>query len=353
VLPGEGIGPEVVSAALTVLKALESVSDGLSFELRMGGPIGLDAVREGGEALSEPVCDFCDQVFAAGGAVLAGAGGGRFVYDMRRRFDLYCKISPLLPSPELSGAGALKAAHTQEVDILVIRENSEGIYQGTGDESSCAAGGRVARHTFSYSYERVERLLEVAAAIARERRGELTVVVKPSGVPTVSALWSDCAREVTGRFGIGLRELEIDYAAFHVIQEPRRFDVVATPNLFGDVMSDVGGLLLRSRGLCYGASYSPSGAAVYQTNHGAAHDFAGTDRANPVGQILSVCMLLHESFGLTREADLIEAAIADVWRSGIRTQDVTEAGCQVVGTREMAARIADAVCARGTTAPAA
>ena len=332
-----------MDAALVVLRALESVTPDRTFQVREGGAIGMEAVRRSGEALSDEVCAFCDEVFAEGGTILAGAGGGRFVYDARRRFDLYCKINPLQPLPELALAGAFKPEHTRGVDILVVRENSEGIYQGASDESFLPGEGRVATHTFGYTESRVRRLLEVAAAIARTRTGELTVVVKPSGVPSISALWSDCAREVCERQGVGLRELEIDYAAFALVHEPLRFDVVATPNLFGDVMSDVGGLLLGSRGLCYGASYSPSGAAVYQTNHGAAHDLAGTDQANPVGQIHALCMLLHDSFGLTDEASLIATAVADVWRRGIRTLDVAEAGCRVVGTRAMAEEIGRAV----------
>jgi 3-isopropylmalate dehydrogenase len=140
-----------------------------------------------------------------------------------------------------------------------------------------------------------------------------------------------------------LQELEIDNAAFQLIQNPRQFDVVVTSNLFGDVLADLGGVLLGSRGMCYGGSFAESGAAVYQTNHGAARELAGTDRANPVGQIMSLAMLLRESFDLNREAGLIEAAIADVWRQGLRTDDLAEAGCRLVGTREMGESVADAV----------
>ena len=195
----------------------------------------------------------------------------------------------------------------------------------------------------------IRRILTVAGAIAQERRGEMTVVVKPGGIPTVSRLWSDCARDVARELSLRTREIEMDYAVYHLIQDPQMLDVVVTPNMFGDILSDAGGVLLGSRGLCHGASYSPTGAAVYQTNHGAAHDLAGTDRANPVGQIFALAMLLHESFGLVHEARLIEAAVADVWRNGYRTADVAEAGSRIVGTREMACRIADAAVHRAGT----
>ena len=169
------------------------------------------------------------------------------------------------------------------------------------------------------------------------------MVTKPNGVPTISNLWLRCAREIATAYQIPLRELEIDYAAFALIQDPRQFDVIVTPNLFGDILSDVGGVLLGSRGLCYGGSFSDTGVAIYQTNHGAAHDLAGTDRANPVGQIYSLAMMLRESFGLPREAIGIHAAVDQVWHKGVRTDDLAEPGCQSVGTQEMARLIAEAV----------
>lgn len=343
VLTGEGIGPEVIGGALTVLKAVELVSPELKIDLRFGGAIGNSSIQDCGDALSRHVVGFCRELFAAAGALLTGPGSGRFVYDMRREFDLYFKLNPLVPAPELRGAGRMKSEASAGVDIVIVRDNAGGVYQGDWDETSGANGARVATHRFRYTEEEVRRTLCVAAGMARGRSGELALVTKPSGVPTVSRLWSDCARDVARHEGVRLRELEIDFAVFQLIQSPRDFDVIATPNLFGDLMSDVGGVLLGSRGLCYGANYSARGAAVYQTNHGAAFDLAGTDRANPVAQILALAMMLRETFGLTWEAELVEAAIADVWRDGVRTEDVQEEGSQVVGTREMAEQIARAV----------
>ncbi|MBS0265822.1 MAG: 3-isopropylmalate dehydrogenase [Planctomycetes bacterium] len=342
-LPGEGIGPEMIAAAKAVLQAVESITPQRRFQLLTGGAIGDAAVRECGTPLSPAICDFCKDVFARKGAILAGAGGGRFVYDVRQQFDLYYKLNPLVPSAALDRARRFQPRHTEQVDILVVRENSGGIYQGCWGESKCDSFGRLATHKFQYNEHQVRRVLHIAAGYAQKRRGELTLVFKPNGIPTVSQLWSDCARELATEYGIKLRELEIDYACFHMIHDPWRFDVIVTPNLFGDIVSDIGGVLLGSRGLCYGASYSAAGEAVYQTNHGAAHDLAGTDRANPVGQIFSLAMMLRLSFGLAREARLIEAAVEQVWSSGTRTEDVQEPGCRIVGTREMADCIAAAV----------
>lgn len=342
VLPGEGIGPEVTDAALTVLRAVESVGR-VRFDVKVGGPIGLEAVKACGQALSHGVAEFCREVFASEGAILAGPGGGRFVYDMRRHFDLFCKISPIITLGELRRFGRLKTMNANDVDVLLVRDNIAGVYQGQWSESKDPVRGRIAHHSFSYDEEQVTRIVRVAAAIAKSRRGELTLVVKPGGVPAISDLWSACSREVASEFAVDIRELEIDNAAYQLVLDPHQFDVIVSPNLFGDILSDLGGVLLGSRGLCFGASFSGDEAAVYQTNHGAAHDLASTNRANPVGQILSLAMMMRESFRLNKAADLVEAAVVDVWRSGWRTEDLLETGCKVLGTREMATHIAESV----------
>ena len=342
VLPGEGIGPEVIDAALQVLRAVERASP-IRFDVRVGGTIGLASERECRRPLSREVIAFIRDVFDQGGSVLAGAGGGRFVYDARREFDLFCKVNPLVPSPALRGAGRRDPSALAGVNILVIRENRAGVYQGQWSEDWGPAGGRVARHSFSYTEAEVRRIAQVAARLAAGRRGELTVVTKPHGVPTVSRLWIDCARDAARDAGVRLRELEIDYAAFLLVHEPGQFDVVVAANLFGDILSDLGGVLLGSRGLCYGGSFTPAGEGIFQTNHGAALDLAGTDRANPIGQVLALAMLLREGLGLDREAELVTSAIRDVWARGYRTDDLAEDGCRLVGTREMGHLVADAV----------
>ena len=342
VLEGEGIGPEVVHAALHALSALESIGP-WRFEIRSGGPIGLTAQRRHGVPLTPEVVEFCETIFARGGAVLAGPGGGRFVYDLRRRFDLFCKISPLAAFPELAGACRFKSEHVRGVDCLMVRENVAGVYQGRWSEEQLPGVGRLARHEFSYSEADVRRIVEVAARLAGARRGRLAVVLKDAGIPTISALWSDCAADAANRHGVALEVINADHAAYHLVQHPRELDVLVTSNLFGDVLIDLGGVLLGSRALACSGNFASGVPAVFQTNHGSAHDLAGTDRANPFGQVLALAMLLRESFGLARAAELVERAVRAVWREGWRTDDIAEPGARLAGTREAGQRVAEAV----------
>jgi 3-isopropylmalate dehydrogenase len=338
VLPGEGIGPDVVAAALAVLAAVEA--GGARFAVTTGGPIGRDAEVLAGKSLTEEVERFCDGVFQAGGAVLTGPGGSRFVYDLRRRFDLFVKLSPLRPFPALHEAGPLKGGGVAGTDILVVRENNGGEYLGEWDEVLDPRRGRVCRHAFHYAEDHVRRLLSVAAELAASRRGRLAVVIKDGGLPTVSALWRDLARDAAAASGVALRVLDIDLTAYLMMQAPLEFDVIAASNLFGDVLADLGAVLLSSRGLSFSGNFSESGAAVYQTNHGSALDLAGKDRANPIGQISSLAMLLRESFGLHREAGWIDEAVSEVLDFGFRTFDTAGPGTFVIGTEEMGRRIA-------------
>ena len=347
VLRGEGIGSEVIDAALTVLSAIESVSKA-SFTVHFGGCIGNESTKSNGNPLSDAVISFCEMIFTRQGAVLSGPGGGRYVYDLRKRFDLFCKLNPLVPCRELNNAGRLKSEHTKGVDIILVRENVGGIYQGKWSEETSSTGKKSATHHFSYSMDEVGRIAEIAAKIANTRQRKLAVVVKPNGIPSISDLWVECAYDSAARYGVEMKSLEIDYAAYRLIQDARDLDVVVTPNLFGDILSDLGGALLGSRGLCYAGSFSSSGSAVYQTNHGAAFDLAGTDRANPIAQILSLAMMLRESFGLTWEADLITQAIRQVCCAGFRTDDINEPGCRNIGTNEMGNRVAETVSKLGS-----
>ncbi|MDO8283303.1 MAG: isocitrate/isopropylmalate family dehydrogenase [Thermodesulfovibrionia bacterium] len=342
VLEGEGIGPEIISAALIVLSALESKGE-CSFEVRKGGPIGRDAELQYGKALCDPVVDFCRDIFSKGGAVLAGPGGGRFVYDMRREFDLFCKISPIRGFEELRNTCRIPHRYLTGTDIILIRENSSGIYQGRWSETVTGKDGRRAEHSFCYTEREVCRILKVAAKTAQLRQGEITVVFKDAGIPSISRLWHDCMLKIASEFGVRSRLMDIDYAAYYLIQHSQELDVVVSPNLFGDILSDVGGVLLGSRALSYSGNFSEDGSGVYQTNHGAGYDIAGTGRANPIGQIFSLAMMLRESFGLMKEALLIESAVTHVWRQGWRTADLAEDSCRLAGTQEMGELIAETI----------
>ena len=342
VLPGEGVGPEVVGAALAVLEAAASAG-GARFEIRKGGAIGREAELLTGGALTNAVSAFCSDIFDAGGAVLCGPGGSRFVYDLRRKFDLYCKLSPLKPSAALAEAGRLKPRFLDGVDVLVVRENVGGVYQGDWRETAHERDGRLCEHAFRYSEAQVRRLLAAAAGLAATRRGKLDVVIKDGGIPTISALWRDLGKEAASAAGVQATFVDIDLAAYRLVQDPLSFDVIAASNLFGDVLADVGAVLLASRGMSFSGNFSPAGAAVYQTNHGSAVDLAGQGRANPVGQIASAAMMLRESFGLAREAAWIEDSVEEALRLGFRTFDIAEPGTTVVGTAELGARIAAGV----------
>lgn len=343
-LEGEGVGPEVVGAACTVLEAIESTF-GCRFEIRSGSAIGGAAEAEGGSALSSEVVEFCEKTFAEGGAVLTGPAGGRFVYDLRKHFDLFCKVSPVQVYDELLDVSRVKPAYTRGVDLLVIRENASGIYLGEHSEEHSPEAGRAVHHRFTYTESEVQRILSIAARIACARRGRLMMVTKASGLPGISGLWRECAGQLETEFGLELSVVDIDYAAYLMVQGAQDLDVVVAPNLFGDVLSDVGGILLGSRGLSYGASFATRPNAVYQTNHGAAWDLAGSDRANPIGQILALAMMLRESYALDDAAEAVENAVRLVCGQGWRTDDLGPADCKGAGTRAMGELVAEALAA--------
>jgi len=346
VLEGTGIGPEVVGSALQVLKAVEQVLN-FNCEVRFGGLIGEAAVKEFGQWLPEDTMTFCTDVFQTGGAILNGPGGGRYVYDLRRRFDLFCKFVPVQPAPELANAGRISPQYLKDIDLLIVRDNTGGVYQGQwGDRATDQ--GRRAEHAFSYSEVEVHRLVEVAARAAASRRGKLHVIVKDGGVPTITALWRAIGAAVAKRHGLTANFMNIDLAAYELIQHPAQFDVIVAPNLFGDIIADICGVLVSSRGVTFSGNFDPLGHGVFQTNHGCAHDLAGKDIANPAGQILSLAMLLRESFGREDAATLIEKSLQETWRAGWRTADLTEPGGKVLGTQAMAGKVVEQVlCSAG------
>lgn len=337
VLHGEGVGPEVVGAALDVLAALGDATP-LRFEVEAAPELpGADPGR-----LSPPEADFCRRLFDAGRPLLCGPRGGRFVYELRERFSLFCKLTPVKPLPSLADAGALRPS-ARAADLLFVRENAGGLYFGTHRVHSVEGVLEEGHHAFRYRRHEVLRILRIAADLALARKGRLTVVLKTSGVPSISALWRDCTAEVCERLPLELEFLEIDNACYQVVADAARFDVVVSSNMFGDVLADVAALLLGSRGLSHSANYGEDGRAVYQTGHGAALDLAGRGRANPSGQILSLANLLEEGLDLPDLAAAVREATDAVLAAGWRTDDVMAAGCRRVGTRELGERIADRV----------
>ena len=332
-LPGEGIGPEVMGAALDSLRVLQEAG-GRAVAVEFGGPIGKAAEREAGVALPEDVLQFCQDVLARGGAILSGPGGGRYVYDLRRRLGLFLKVSPIdsrLAAPE---ASPLRPELIEGLDMLMVRENLGGVYQGNSTAIVASDGRSVMEHRFSQAEQDVRRFLAAAARLSAARRGQLTIVVKRSGTPELAELWEETARDVCQQ-DIELSFVDVDLMAYRLVETPGAFDVVAAPNLFGDILGDLGAVLLGGRALSFGASYDRRGSGVYQTNHGAAHDIAGSGRANPVGQILSLAALLRESLDMGREAWALEAGVRRTLDDGHMTDDLGGG----LGTDEVAARI--------------
>jgi len=347
VLKGEGVGPEVIGATLAVLEVVRD-RFGLRVDLEFCGPIGVEAKKNHDTELPELVANFCTDIFKRGGAILSGPGGGRYVYDLRRRLDLFYKINPLAEFPELRAVSRLKSKSGPLIDILLVRENISGLYQGHSSITH-QDGLRKVAHTFLCEEDSVMRILKVAAQMAGRRHRKITVVVKQGGLPEISRVWRECAEQITAQNQLRCDWIDIDFAAYQLLQSPESFDVIVAPNCFGDILADLGGLFYGSRGLTYGASYSDNGAAVYQTNHGSAYDLVGKNSANPVGQILSFAMLLRESFGLEDEAEAIVEAIRSVWAQGFRTPDLMEPECTRVGTIEMGNRIAERISAKTKT----
>ena len=345
ILPGEGCGPELTAAALRVLAALEE-STGLRITHRTGGDIGLTAPGSVDGSLTSDTADFCREIFRDGGAILAGPAGGRFVYDLRRAFNFFCKLAPLQPEPALFNSNRLRPDALRHVDILVVRDNAGGLYQGEWSDRSDPDLGRIAEQSFSCTEAQVRAIIAAGARLAATRRKRMHVVIKDGGVPTISNLWKECAVPLAAEYGVHLHCINADHAAYRLIQHPREFDVLVTPNMVGDILADLGAVLLGSRGLSYSGNFSALGHAVYQTGHGAAYDLAGADRVNPVAHLLAMAMLLRESFDRPAEAALIEHSIQSVWRAGWRTEDLAEPDCSVAGTQQFAELIAAAILTR-------
>lgn len=336
-VPGEGVGPEVIRAAADVLAAVDDAL-GLGVEVSwlheagVPGPYGLTVDGRTRDAIADAL--------DSGVPVLTGAAGGRFVYELRAQLGLFCKLVPLRPHAELADSGVLRPGHASAVDILIVRDNDGGIYQG---DFGWSDDGRTAFQDARYGIDQVDRLMDVAVRAAAARSGRLTVVGKPGGLPTITELWVQRA-EVAARApqggGVHVEVLEVDNACYQIVADPHRFDVLVTPNLIGDVVADTAALLLGSRGMSLSANYRADGGAVYQTGHGAARDLAGRDVANPLGQVASLAMLLRESLGLDRAADLVDAAVGEVLASGVRTADIASPGARIVGTRAMGEAVA-------------
>lgn len=339
VLHGEGVGPEIVPVALIMLDILRGHTN-RRFEVLTGGLIGYPAIEQHGAVLTDDVIRFAERVFRARGSLFCGPGGQRFVYELRKQFALFCKFTPLEPFPELREAGVIRESAVASTDIIAVRENSAGLYQGDWSEGNDAAGKRIAQHSFSYNEDQVKDILKVAMRLAASRKNRVHIILKPGGAPSISKLWRDCAQVLAAEFDVDCYEQEIDNAVYQLIADPGQFDVIVSPNMFGDVLADCGGLLLGSRGLSYSGNFGHDGRGVYQTGHGAARDIAGKGIANPLAQILSLGMMLRESFDWPEADQVLRTAIRRTLAEGYRTSDIKTRGCTELDTDTFGKKLA-------------
>jgi 3-isopropylmalate dehydrogenase len=348
VFPGDGIGPEVTAEAVAVL---EAVAPRYGLELRLStGTIGGAAIDAAGHPL--PAAEL--ERARGADAVLLGAVGGpqwddpaaavrpeQALLGLRKGLGLYANLRPVWTVPALVSASPLRAEVLDGVDLVVVRELTGGIYFGTPSERRTTPAGREAVDTLVYTEQEIARLLHAAFALARQRRRRLASVDK-ANVLASSRLWREVAHEVRRDYpDVAHEDVLVDAMAMHLIRRPRDFDVIATENLFGDILTDEASMLAGSLGMLPSASLAGTPApgrrcpGLYEPIHGSAPDIAGTDRANPLAAILSVAMLLRYSLACADAAAAIERAVAGVIAAGHRTADVAAPGERPVGCRAM------------------
>lgn len=374
-LPGDGIGPEVVAEGVKVLKAVAG-RFGHMFEFTEA-LIGGIAIDETGNPLPDETLAAC----RASDAVLLGAVGGpkwsdpraavrpeQGLLGLRAGLGLFANLRPVKVYPALTAASTLKPEVVDGVDLLILRELTGGLYFGKPQGQSGEKPNRAAVDTLAYTEMEIERLMRLAFELARIRRKKVTSVDK-ANVLASSRLWRTVAHEVAADYpDVVLEDMLVDACAMHLIRRPRDFDVIATENMFGDILSDEAAMLAGSMGMLPSASLgdrrgdpsvvTPTGAddspllsgegpgvrsvrfGLYEPIHGSAPDIAGQGIANPLATILSCAMLLRWSLGLAAEADAVEAAVDAALADGYRCRDIATPGCRIVGTVEMGDRVA-------------
>ncbi len=351
-LPGDGIGPEVVAQGVRVLEAVAE-RWGHSFETT-SALIGGAAIDATGNPLPDETVALC----RASDAVLLGAVGGpawdtprakvrpeQGLLGIRKALGLFANVRPVTVHEKLAAASPLKAEKLAGVDLVVVRELTGGIYFGEKSRTSLGADGERAVDVCTYSTQEIERVVRVAGALALERRGKLTSVDKANVLET-SRLW----REVTHRVvaeefpQLEIEHLLVDACAMHLLQRPASFDVIVTENMFGDILTDEASVLAGSIGLLPSASLGASvlrdgrqaTLGIYEPIHGSAPDIAGKGRANPVGTIASIAMMLRYSLGLETEALAVEHAVHHALANGALTADIAPKGTAAKSTSEVA-----------------
>jgi 3-isopropylmalate dehydrogenase len=343
VLPGDGIGPEIVEQALRVLNALD-----LPLEIEQA-PVGGAAYDLHGHPLPPATLELAQ----SSDAILFGSVGDwkydklprehrpeQAILGLRKALGLFANLRPAILYPELANASSLKAEVVSGLDILILRELTGDIYFGQPRGVRQAPDGpfegeREGFDTMRYAQSEVMRIAHAGFQTARKRQGRLCSVDKANVLET-SQFWRDIVLEVAKEYpDVELTHMYVDNAAMQLVRAPREFDVIVTGNLFGDILSDAAAMLTGSIGMLPSASINESGQGLYEPIHGSAPDIAGKGVANPLATILSVAMMLRYSLNEDKAADRVEAAVRQVLGQGLRTADIFETGMQKVGTTEM------------------
>ncbi|MNY84138.1 3-isopropylmalate dehydrogenase [compost metagenome] len=353
VLPGDGIGPEIVAEAIKVLNALE-----LNFEMETA-PVGGAAYEAAGHPLPESTLKLAME----SDAVLFGAVGDwkydtldrplrpeQAILGLRKHMSLFANFRPAICYKELVDASSLKPELISGLDILIIRELTGDIYFGQPRGRRVATdghfpGAQEAFDTMRYSKPEIERIAHVAFQAAQKRSKRVTSVDKANVLETFQ-FWKDVVTEVGKQYpDVALDHMYVDNAAMQLVKEPKRFDVVVTGNMFGDILSDEASMLTGSIGMLPSASLNSKGQGLYEPSHGSAPDIAGKGIANPLATILSAAMMLRFSLNQEAAAQKIEAAVQKVLADGLRTADIYSAGTTKVSTREMGDAVVAALAA--------
>jgi 3-isopropylmalate dehydrogenase len=351
VLPGDGIGPEVVRPAISILK---QVAERGGFELSLEyGAIGGHALDESGTPLAEATLESCRR----SDAVLLGAVGGpkwddnpqhlrpeKGLLAIRKGLKLYGNLRPVRLHESLIDCSTLKPEVISGVDLLVVRELTGGLYFCEPRGISGEPGKETGTNTMAYQHFEVERIARKAFQLARGRRKKVTSIDK-ANVLEVSRLWRQVVEEVHADFSeIELGHQYVDNCAMQMVLRPTQFDVVVTENTFGDILSDIGGVLTGSIGTLPSASVG-DGPALYEPVHGSAPDIEGKNIANPIGMIECVAMMFEISFERADLAACINRAVDKVLADGYRTADLGRAGGKIIGTIEFAERVQEEIAA--------
>jgi 3-isopropylmalate dehydrogenase len=341
VIPGDGIGPEVTTAACAILdKAARKAGLDLAFTTCLAGGAAIDKY-------GRPLPDETLAAARTADAVLLGAVGGpkwdgvapdirpeKALLGLRKALGLYANLRPVKVAEALAAYSPLKPEIVAGTDILIVRELTGGLYFGPKCESETADGVERAWDTEVYSVPEITRIVKVACRAAKGRRGHITSVDK-ANVLASSRLWRRVATATAREEGVELSHLYVDNCAMQLVLNPKSFDVVVTSNLFGDILSDEAAVVAGSIGLLPSASIG-DGPGLYEPIHGSAPDIAGQGVANPVGTILSAAMLLRHSLQAEEPAAAIERAVDAVLAEGYRTADLYKPGMTKVSTEEMA-----------------